>query len=270
LEDARVNYLDLTGNIRLAIDEPPLFLRDRGSDTNPFPAASPERSLAGPLAGRVVLTLLELVPPSGALTLTSVAGEGKVSLPYVSRVVDLLENEDLVRRSPRGPITEVDRPGLVRRWAEDYSLLKSNKGRLFLDPRGAARTLGALDSDEFRRATSGRYAITGSFAASRFAPAVAPPSKLVCFVEYPDTAAEALGLSPATGVGNVLLLAPYDAIVFERVVEGKGLSWATAGQVMVDCLTGPDRMPAEGEALLAYMSRTDQRWRGFSRAGASA
>jgi len=192
-----------------------------------------------------------------------------VSLPYVSRLVELLEDEALVRRNRRGPIIEVDRPGLVRRWAEDYSLLASNKGRLYLDPRGAGRTVNALGSGEFQRAVP-RYAITGSFAASRFAPPVAPPSKLVCFVAYPDTAAEALGLSPATGVGNVLLLAPYDSIVFDRVVEGNGLAWATAGQIIVDCLTGPDRMPAEGEALLAYMTRTSELWRGFSRSGAGA
>lgn len=266
ITDGQANYLDLTGNMRIALADPPLFVQDRGADANPFPVAKPERTLAGAAAGRVVLALTELVPPVPVWTLTEVASRSGVSLGYVSRIVDLLEREDLVRRVPRGPITEVDRPGLIRRWAEDYSLLGSNRGGLYLDPRGAARTLEALGTIEVQRELS-KYALSGSFAANRFAP-VAPPSKLVCFVEYPDSAAKILGLTPTRGVGNVFLLAPYDPVVFDRALPGNGLHWAATGQVIVDCLTGPDRMPEEGEALLAYMGRTNRFWRGLSADGA--
>lgn len=274
--EAGANYLDLTGNIRVALSEPALFLQDRGADADPFPSPVSARTLGGAAAGRFVLTVTELVPP---FSLTLAAEKSGVSVPYASRIVDVLEREDLVRRVPRGPITAVDRAGLVRRWAEDYSLLGSNRGGLYLDPRGAAHTMEALESTAVQRELS-KYALSGSFAANRFVPPgsgaaveiarVTTPTKLVCFVEYPDTAAKLLGLSPATGVGNVFLLAPYDPIVFERVVAGKGnLRWATAGQVVVDCLTGPDRMPEEGEALLAYMRRESPLWSGFRAGGSS-
>ena len=278
--EAGANYLDLTGNMRVALTDPPLFLQDRGADANPFPTRTSKRTLAGAAAGRVVLTLTELVPPFSKWTLTHVAGESKASLPYVSRIVELLEREDLVRRVPRGSITDVDRPGLVRRWAEDYSLLGSNRGGLYLNPRGPAPPLEALGTIEVQREL-GKYALSGSFAANRFKlpesdesvefARVTTPTKVVCFVEYPDTAAKILGLSPATGAGNVFLLAPYDPVVFDRVVAGNGdLRWATAGQVIVDCLTGPDRMPEEGEALLAYMRRKSPLWRGFRADGGSS
>jgi len=260
-EEAGVHYADLTGNLRLSLKTPPIFLSDRGADINPLPGAGPERSLAGPRAGRVLLTLCQMVPPVGPQTLTVVAGESTVSLPYVSRIIGLLEREDLVRRLPRGPILEVDRPGVVRRWAEDYSLLSSNRGRLYLDPRGLAHTLEAIGRTGFQRSIP-RYAISGPFAAHRMASA-APPSKLVCFVEDPDLAARSLDLSPTSGAGNVFLLAPYDPIVFETSREDSGKAWAHPAQVVVDCLTGPDRMPEDGEVLLAFLQRTQTHWRGL-------
>lgn len=255
LSDDGVNYLDLTGNIRIALREPALALIDRGSDRDPFPRRGPRRGLSGSQAGRVVLSLSELRPP---MTLTELAEVSGVSISYVSRLVSLLHAEDLVDRTPRGPITAVDRPGLIRRWAEDYSLLESNEARLYLDPRGPNHTLRSLGSPSVQRSLS-RHAVTGSFAAHRLAP-VAPPTKLACYVDHPDSVAAELGLTPATARGNVFLLQPYDSIVFERIVEGTGVAWATAAQVAVDCLTGVDRMPEEGEALLAHLTRTQEAW----------
>ncbi len=266
-EEAGVNYADLTGNLRLALRTPALFLRDRGADVNPFRGKGPERGLAGAAAGRVVLWLCVLEPPVSPWTLSEVAKGSGVSLPYVSRLIELLEREDLVRRKPRGPIEDVDRPGLVRRWAEDYSLLRSNRGRLYLDPRGASRALETMGTVAFQKGVD-RFAVSGSFAANRYAP-VSSPSKLVCFVDDPDAAARALDLSPAAGAGNVFLLAPYDPIVYERSDPWEREGWArpvpcaTPAQVLADCLTGPDRMPAEGEALLAWLQKSRRGWEGF-------
>ncbi len=280
-EEAGVNYTDLTGNMRLSVSRPALFLRDRGDKFNPYPGRDVERSLAGPTAARVILWLCQLSTPASpgllkeiaqnmTVSLTKVAQDSKVSLAYVSRLIRLLEREDLVRRKPRGPIGEMDRPGLVRRWAQDYDLLRSNRARLFLDPRGALRTLDTMGSPDFGRAQTGQIAVTGSFAANRYAP-VAAPSKLVCYVEDVDATARALDLSPSSTSGNVFLLTPYDGIVFEAVrdaiqtSDGSMVPMAPPAQIAVDCLTGPDRMPEEGEALLGWLQKNWSGWKGFSR-----
>ncbi len=260
-----MNYADLTGNLRLVLRRPALFLQDRGDEKNPFPGKRVERGLAGAAAGRLVLWLCQLALPVTTGLLTGVAKDSNVSLSYVSRLVDLLEREDLVRRKPRGPIEAVDRPGLVRRWAEDYSLLGSNQGRLYLDPRGAENALEGMRAKAFQRR---RFAVSGSFAARRYAP-ISTPSKLVCFVEDPDEAAEALELSPATGTGNVFLLSPYDPVVFREVrnlgteASESSIRFAPTAQVAVDCLTGTDRMPEEGAALLAWLKKNRPGWEGL-------
>jgi hypothetical protein len=211
--------------------------------------------------------MCQLKPPIDG-RLLAVAQRSQVSLAYVSRLIKLLEREDLIRREPRGPILEMDRPGLVRRWAQDYDLLRTNRARLYLDPRGAKRALDALGTEEFQRQQIGRLAVTGSFAANRYAP-ITTPTKLVCYVNDIEATARALDLSPATTTGNVFLLSPYDEVVFDTVYEsipGPGntlIPMAAPAQIAVDCLTGPDRMPEEGEALLSWLERNWDGWRGF-------
>jgi len=263
------NYADLTGNIRLALNRPAIFLRDRGADVNPYCGKDIERSLTGPRAARVILWICQLKPPVTSWLLTQAAQGSKVSLAYVSRLIQLLEREDLVRRAPRGPIREVDRPGLVRRWAQDYDLLRSNRARLYLDPRGVKRTLEALGGKEFQRKQVGQLVVTGSFAANRYVP-IAAPSKLICYADDIEVTARALDLSPATTTGNVFLLSPYDRIVFETQYESISgfdgpIPMAAPAQIAVDCLTGPDRMPEEGEALIAWLQRNWDGWKGFGR-----
>ena len=266
-ESVNVNYADLTGNLHVVLKEPSLFLRDRGAEINPYPGQDPDRGLSGTAAARFVLTLCALKPPRNPWTLTEVAGRSSVSLSYVSRLVTILEQEDLVRREPRGPIKAIDRPNLIRRWAEDYSLLGSNEGRLFLDPRGAEHALKTMGKREFQQSVF-PFAVSGSFAAHQYAP-VSTPSKLVCFVDDPSVAAQTLDISPATGAGNVFLLAAYDSMVYERSMPWDRADWEAPvpcvppAQIVADCLTGPDRMPEEGEALLRWFQENREGWEGF-------
>jgi hypothetical protein len=61
--------------------------------------------------------------------------------------------------------------------------------------------------------------------------------------------------------GNVYLCEPLDPIAFERTWTQGDVTYAALAQVAVDCLTGPDRMPAEGEALLEWMAANEAAWR---------
>ena len=80
---------------------------------------------------------------------------------------------------------------------------------------------------------------------------------------YTDDAerlATAARLLPAKTGANVVLLQPYDPIVFQRGGSTEGVRSVSVAQAAIDCLTGPGRMPAEGEALLAWMRRNEPRW----------
>jgi hypothetical protein len=117
---------------------------------------------------------------------------------------------------------------------------------------------------DFAGKRTGRWAITGSIAASRLAP-VAAPEVAVIYAEDPDRLALAGRLLPATRGANVVVAEPYDPIVFERTVSsGVDNTYASTAQVALDCLTGNGRMPAEGEAVLAWMRKNERRWRSAS------
>lgn len=248
---AGAGYADATGNLRLVLDRPAVFIEAVGASSNPWREGRPLRSLKGPTAGRVVRALCDLRPPYGVRELARRAAASPAS---VSRVVELLEREALMAREPRGPVTAVDWPALLRRWIEDYSLTGSNRAESFLEPRGAQALLAKL------REVASRYAVTGSLAAARVAP-VAPTRLAVVYVESPPKVADELDLRPAETGANVLLAEPFDEVVYERSWERDGIRYAALSQVTADLLTSPGRGPAEAEELIGWMQRNEDAWR---------
>lgn len=80
-------YADLTGNIRLSLSEPGLFIETTGASENPDPIPRERKSLKGPKAGRLVRALCDFRPPVGLPELARRAG---VDPGYASRVVEKL------------------------------------------------------------------------------------------------------------------------------------------------------------------------------------
>ncbi len=259
LEAAGVNYVDMTGNMLVRADSPSVFIREWGADKDPAPAEEPVRSLRGAKAARVVRALCDYKEP---MTSRAVATRAGVTPGYVSKIVALLEREALLERKGRGPIQPITRvlwADLVRRWSADYRLLDSNTARLFLAPQGLPAFLRDLNRWA-ARTPDARYAVTGSFAAAQRAP-IAPPGLLFCYVDAPADVAEKTGLLRADRTGNVYLCEPLDAVVFDRTWTADDVVCAAPAQVAADCLTGPDRMPSEGEALLDWMAANEDAWR---------
>jgi hypothetical protein len=245
-------YVDLTGNSRLVLTDPGLYLKTSGADRNPDPSERPTRSLRGPKAGRIVRTLCDLSEPPG---IRQIASRTNLDAGYVSRIVALLDRETLVERGPRGRISRVDWQRLLRRWAQEAPLENRGDTTSYLEPRGLSASLGRLRSSRLR------YVITGSLAASRLAP-IAPPRLAILYVESIDRAAQELSLRPAETGGNVLLLLPNDEWAFEGAKEEEGLLYAAPSQVAADLLTSPGRGPAEGEELIRWMAENQEKWRG--------
>lgn len=251
LRAAGVNYLDLTGNAWVAVDRPALLIETHGSDRNPEPKRRGIRSLKGDKAARIVRALCDIRPPIGVRELARLS---KTSAGYVSRVLTLLYSEDVIQRDDAGRIVQTDWQNLIRRWSRDYSLLRANRAVSYLAARGVAALAERLLN--YRE----EYALTGSLAVPREA-AVAPARLAVCYVDDPERAADFLEVRPADAGANVLLVQPFDGVVFDRVRNEDGLVKVAPSQCAVDLLTGGGRGPAEAEALLNWMASNEDAWR---------
>jgi hypothetical protein len=247
-----ISFVDLTGNIRFVLRKPTVFVEAQGSNKNPLRENVPLKSLKGRRAGRVVRGLLDYQPAFGIRRLSS---EIQASAASISRVVDLLEREAIINRdSPRGQILSVNWEQLLRRWIRDYNFMEANKMRTYLEPRGIPEALSKLTKVNLK------YAITGSFAAARYAP-ITQSRLLIVYADYPEVAEERLQLRNAETGGNILLGRPFDPVVFERTETSNRLTYARVSQVAADLLTGTGRSPSEGEALIAWMKENEEKWR---------
>lgn len=260
LRENGIGYIDLTGNISLRVPRPAIVLYTQGETRSPQAgsARSSKATLAGPKVGRLVRLLVDVAPPYRAAQLAEAAN---LSLPYVSRLLDTLEDQLLIRREGR-VITDVDWPQLLRVRAEQLNLLRHNPYVGMVAPNGIDAVLLALRS--IPEADREYIAVTGSYAAHSVAP-LAVGGQLMLYVpagpHTPDEVGEDLGLLRVDKGADVLLLRAHDPVVFERTADMGGLRRVALSQLVLDCLSGPGRMPAEGEAVLAYMMENLELWR---------
>lgn len=254
LTENEIGYIDLTGNARVIAANPPFYLETVGAERNPAPKQPGKARLRGPKAARLIRLLTDVRPPYRLGELADAAG---LAPAYVSRMLDTLYDEALVERETRGPVESVDVAGLIRRWASSYDVLESNRAESFIAPVGIRATADELSNYP---AEQPRFAITGSTAATRLAPITAP-ALLLAYCDDPQTLADDLGLLPASEGANVILLEPFDDVVWRRNVSESGLRFVAPAQIAVDCLTGTGRMPEEGEAVLDWMTENEDAWR---------
>lgn len=253
IERRGASYADATGNLRLALDRPSLFLRDVGAPRDPWRGPGrPLAELKGPAAARVARALVDFAPP---FTVPELVRRSGASTGATYRVVEFAEQEALLSREPRAPIASVDWRALLERWSQDYGFQQSNAVVTCLTPRGLPALLDGL-----RANPDLRYALTGSLALEE-AIAQAPPRLAMIYVDQAQDAIDRLDLRPVETGANVLL-APTDySVVFERTQEIDGLRLAAKSQIAVDLLTAPGRGPADAQALLDWMSANEPSWR---------
>lgn len=252
LEARGINYIDLTGNLRVNLSSPPVLLRDIGASRDPWRGPGrPRQSFQGLSAARIVRALVDWAPP---VTVPELARRADTSLGSAYRVVGFLDKEGYIQRRPRGPIETIAWRPILERWADDYNFAKDNSSASYLEPRGLPEFLDNL------RSTKLKYVLTGSVAAQYLAPYV--PARLgMLYVEDLDRASDYLGLRPAPTGGNIALAAAKDEFVFERSFTRDDLRLAAPSQIVVDLMAGPGRSPAEAEALLDWMETHESDWR---------
>ncbi len=253
LTEAGIHHADATGNLRLVMTVPGIFLEGRGADRSEHTSPRTLKSLKGAAAGRVVRALADFLPPFG---IRQLAEASLTPVSTVSRVVDLLDSEALLTRDAKKRIEDVDWVHLLERWIEDYSLTGSNLVVSHLEPRGVPALLNHLSRLD-------RYAVTGSLAAT----GVTSARLAMVFVEDAIEAAEILELEPVDDGANVWLIEPFDAVVFDRTrwitpaSRSTPIVTAAPTQVVADLWTSPGRGPQEASALIQEMRRSENAWR---------
>jgi hypothetical protein len=246
-----INFADLTGNIRFVVEDPFIYIHDRGATTDPWRENRPVHSLKGPAAGRVVRALCDFCPP---YRIRELSARASIPVASVSRITQLLQREALIARGEAGEVVEVHWKDLIRRWTEDYNFATSNHVSNYFDPRGPQHCIERLLGVE------NSYAVTGSFAATQVAP-YAPPRLAAIYAENVDALALELGLRPVSSGINVFLARPFNPVVFDRVWTVDGRAYAALSQVAADLITGPGRSPSEAEELLDWMEEHEDAWR---------
>lgn len=263
LAEEDISYLDLTGNARLVMRDPPMFVETAGADRRPRSSPSKRSAgVSGVEAGRVVRFLAEVEPPYGVVDIEEETG---ISRGYVSRVLDTLSDDALIRREPRSPVEEADWPAMLRLRGQSVDMFRVNTMRGFVAPNGARGAFEALAGSKI----ASRVVVTGSFAAVQTAP-IAAPALLVLYLKpegglpYFDEVQSELGLLPTDEGADVVLLWPPNDRVVEDPRSVDGIELVNLPQLVVDCLGGTGRMPAEGEALIEWMQANTDRWRSRS------
>lgn len=253
-----MGWFDLTGNLRLRVDQPALFVDRTGADRSGSrdPADRLLKSLRGPAAAKVVLELCETSVPVGVRDLAGRAGVGAATS---ARVLELLDREAVITRGDDGAVIAVRKRALVDRWVQDYKVMASNEVITTLDPRGLSHALATL------RVEDSRVALTGSAAARAYLPhdltAVSPLVSLSLYAEDPIGLMDRLGLRSVERGMNVLVMKPYDDVVYARSRRVEGLDYVAPAQVVADLLTGPGRSTEEAEQLMTVLETSEAGWK---------
>src|SRR5215831_18567522 len=220
-------YLDLSGNCYLSFEN---VLIEKEGKPNARPSIRPLKSLFAPRATRVVRALL--IDPQHRWRLEELAKTADVSLGHAHNVVKRLEQLSWVDRGDQQRI-QLMRPGdLLDAWEDSYSY-RLNRMETYFSPERVTRRLVG-DIARAAHAENRRYAFTLHSGAALVAPNVRLPA-IHCYVEgNPDPIARALGLRPGEGEGNVYLMTPYDAGVFQAPIEKGGVPVVSLPQLYAD------------------------------------
>lgn len=248
-----INYLDLTGNVRITLEYPGLFVVTEGAQTDPASVTRGSRGLRGAKVGAVVRTLIDARPP---YTGAQIAKAARVNEGYVSRILDTLIDEGLITRPRSGPVLDADWPALVRQRAAALTLFRSVGSSRYVARNGTQQLLGEVA----RLGLEEVPVITGSFAAARLAP-VAPAAQLVIYTMNPRALASSLSLIEVDTGADTVLMRPDNNVAMSRPDDDAGLRYAAPSQVAIDCLSGSGRMPAEGQAVIEWMAVNEEAWR---------
>jgi len=257
LTERNMSYADATGNMRIVLSKPALFLRDVGAQKDPWRGPGrPKGNLTGRSAARVVRALVDFRPPYTVPGLMKLATTPSGN---TYRAVDFIGEQDLLTRGDDGTITDIRWRALLERWSKDYGFTRLRGVSTYLAPRGLPdlmKRLADLEDD----APAGRYAVTGSLATPKWE-AYAPARNAMIYAERPEQLASYADLRRVDAGANVIIAPAEETAAFDRTQQLDGTVIVAPSQAAVDLLTAPGRGPEEARALLDWMVRNESDWR---------
>jgi len=254
LTDIGYGYLDEAGNVSLDVQHPRVRLLLEGTGRPPVERPTGERGLSGAAAGRLVRVLADIPPPYNTSQLAAAAA---LSLGYTSRLLEVCQDRGLLARR-RGQVTDCDWAELLRARAAAVPDLMRGRTVRALAVAGEDATIARLA----QASLTGTVAVTGSYAANQVVPLVGRGDPLMLWVDPSEVDAILRGVGALrSDDGDLLCLLAPDGGVFTRSRTVEGVPYAALSQLVLDCLTGPSRMPAHGEALLTWMQANEASWR---------
>jgi hypothetical protein len=239
--EARVGYLDLTGNVFLRFDG---ILVDRLSAEAPPRARARLRRLFAPKSSRVIRVLLE--QPGVRWTLARLAEEAAISLRTAHLVVNGLEEKAFIEKR-RGAIT-LQKPGeLLDLWVQNYSVERHGRHTFYTFVRSPAELAAKLTAHAVRHKEA--VALTLHSGAALVAPFVRSADVHAYFLGDRERLVKALDLRPVESGGTVHLLEPYDEGVFYRIQTIKDIRVVCNTQLYLDLVNYPARGQEQAEVI---------------------
>ncbi|WP_030144708.1 hypothetical protein [Glycomyces sp. NRRL B-16210] len=252
-----VGWYDASGNMRLELDEPAVFISRSGAERDPSPRTDHRRlkSLRGPSAARVVRALLDGAPDTRVRPLAEHAGVGTATS---ARVLAYLAEQHLVDRDEQATVRRVHKQSLAQAWARDYGVTTTNHSTSVLVPRGLDWLIEQLAERNLP------HVLGGSAALRHYLPerttAVTPLSLLAVYSSEVPRLKRELRLRDAGRTANALLLEPFDRLVLRGARKDGGHTYTAPSQTVVDLLTSPGRGPEEAGQLIEVLAEQDEEW----------
>lgn len=206
---------------------------------------------AGDAAARVIRALLDFRSLWTTHDLVTTSG---VPAPSVRRIIDALDQEDLVERRAPGVVTVPSWLALLRRWNEDFRFTQTTHLTYWRTKPGAPPFLDRIPT------TPIRHAVTGTAAAHHWSPET-PTGRTVIYTPDAQAAATIWELVP-TKTRSIVLAEPLSAVVFTRSRKtSTGLRLAAPAQVLADLLTGATIPRRAADPLTQWMQENELEWR---------
>ena len=199
-----------------------------------------------------------------------IASFAETSPGTVSKVLPVLEDADVVRRTPLGTVSSVDRRGLVDYWSASYNVLTSNHAVGLYSPRGPDHILRVIrghirvDSERLTAAVAARSWLDTT-------PPITPLTQVMMYTTRPAYWLKTVSAEPvAPSRSNLILLPARSRLPLEASVEALSdmpllgddeSTWGpvtTTARTLVDLMTSGGRGDAEADHLFSSLS--NGRW----------
>lgn len=240
--EAKVGYIDLTGNIFLSFDN--VFIDKSGNSSLVPRRRKAYKRLFSPVSSRVIRVMLE--NPRETWTLPRLSEESKASLSTAYHVTNLLAEKGYVSKD-RGATALAEPGDLLDLWAQNYNIGMNPSQTFYSFARSFSGFVDRLK--DVAREEQFRYALTLHSGASKVAPFVRFTDVHLYYQGDLQTIVEGLELRPVEVGGTIHILSPYDEGVFYNLQYIDDVVVVCNTQLYLDLVNYPARGKEQADFL---------------------